>query len=256
MAVKLHVVSDLHLGQAGLALPPTDADLIVLAGDIARPPEAVAWACRLGKPVLYVPGNHEFYGGSLEGRIAELRALTAGTPVRLLHDEEVLIEGVRFLGTPLWTEFRLPELGSDSNFDAAVQAATSFMRDFSRIRLREGDDALLRAADCAAMFRRHAQWLRERIARPHAGPTVVISHHAPSLRSIHPRFAGSPVNLCFVSDAEHLLAGVDLWIHGHTHDSFDYQVGATRVLCNPRGYVREGVAENARFDAGLVVQLA
>lgn len=252
MALRLHVVSDLHLSQAGLALPATDADLIVLAGDIARPPEAVAWAAALGKPALYVPGNHEFYGGSLQGRIAELRALTEGTPVRLLHDEEVVVDGVRFLGTTLWTEFRLPTLPQR---EAAIQAATSFMRDFARIRLREGDDALLRADDCAALFRGHSQWLRERLAQPHPGPTVVISHHAPSMRSIHPRFAGSAVNLCFVSDAEDLLQGADLWIHGHTHDSFDYRVGATRVLCNPRGYVREGVQENARFDPALVVEV-
>ena len=250
MALKLHVVSDLHLSQAGLELPATDADLVVLAGDVARPSDAVAWASGLGKPVLYVPGNHEFYGGSLEGRLAELRALTRGTPVRLLHDEEIVIEGVRILGTTLWTEFRLPDLPQQA---VAERAATSFMRDFARIRLREGEEALLRADDCTALFRRHSQWLRGRLAQPHAGPTVVISHHAPSMRSIHSRFAGSAVNLCFVSDAEHLLQGVDLWVHGHTHDSFDYRVGATRVVCNPRGYVREGVQENARFDPRLVV---
>jgi hypothetical protein len=215
----------------------------------------VAWATGLGKPALYVPGNHEFYGGSLEGRLAELRALTEGTPVRLLHDDEVVIAGVRILGTPLWTEFRLPGLEPEAGLPAAVQAATSFMRDFSRIRLREGEDALLRADDCAALFARHSRWLRERLAQPHPGPTVVISHHAPSMRSIHPRFAGSPVNLCFVSDAEHLLAGADLWIHGHTHDSFDYRVGATRVVCNPRGYLREGVQENALFDPALVIEV-
>jgi predicted phosphodiesterase len=253
VALKLQIVSDLHLSQGGLELPATQADVIVLAGDIARPREAMAWATSLGKPALYVPGNHEFYGGSLEGRLAELRALCAGTPVRLLHDEEVDIGGVRILGTTLWSEFRLPGLGQR---EAAVQMATSFMRDFQRIRLREGDDALLRADDCAALFQRHSTWLRERLARPHAGPTVVISHHAPSVRSIHPRFAGSAVNLCFVSDAEHLLQGVDLWVHGHTHDSFDYRVGGTRVLCNPRGYVRDGVQENARFDPGLVVTVA
>jgi predicted phosphodiesterase len=250
MALKLQIVSDLHLGQAGMELPATNADVIVLPGDIARPREAVAWAAGLGKPVLYVPGNHEFYGGSLEGRMAELRALCDGTPVRLLQDEEVEIGGVRILGTTLWTEFSLPTLPQR---EAATQAATSFMRDFARIRLREGEEALLRADDCAALFRRHSGWLRARLARPHAGPTMVISHHAPSMRSIHPRFAGSPVNLCFVSDAEHLLQGVDLWVHGHTHDSFDYRVGATRVLCNPRGYVREGVQENASFDPAMVV---
>src|SRR5512143_2492902 len=77
--VRLHVVSDLHLGVSGFDLPDTTADVIVLAGDIARPPDACAWARRLGKPVIYVAGNHEFYGGSVDGTIAALRAHSAGT---------------------------------------------------------------------------------------------------------------------------------------------------------------------------------
>jgi len=250
MTLKLQIVSDLHLSQAGLELPRTGADVIVLAGDIARPREAIQWARTLPAPVLYVPGNHEFYGGSLDGTIAQLRDLCAGSNVRLLHDEEVRIDGVRILGSTLWSEFQLPDLADQ---DAAEQAATTFMRDFQRIRVREADEALLRPADWAARFRQHAAWLRARLGEAHAGPTVVISHHAPSMRSIHPRFAGSPVNLCFVSDAEHLLEGADLWVHGHTHDSFDYRVGATRVLCNPRGYARDGVPENRDFDPGLLV---
>ena len=95
------------------------------------------------------------------------------------------------------------------------------------------------------------------LATPHAGPTVVITHHAPSRKSIHPRFERSLVNPCFVSDAERLLDGTraGLWIHGHTHDSFDYVVNGTRVLCNPRGYAKNGVNENDRFDPDLVVEV-
>ncbi|HEX2198141.1 MAG TPA: metallophosphoesterase, partial [Burkholderiales bacterium] len=80
--------------------------------------------------------------------------------------------------------------------------------------------------DSAALFARNAAWLERKLAEPHAGPTVVITHHAPSPGSIHPRFAGSLLNACFVSDAEHLLEGsrCQLWVHGHTHDSFDYRV--------------------------------
>jgi Icc-related predicted phosphoesterase len=131
------------------------------------------------------------------------------------------------------------------------------MRDFQRIRLHEGADTLLTPEHSAALFQRHAHWLQQRLAESHAGPTVVITHHAPSPRSIHPRFAGAPVNVCFVSDAEHLLGAnrVQLWVHGHTHDSFDYDVAGTRVVCNPRGYLREGQQENARFDPALVIEL-
>src|SRR5688572_2495880 len=96
--MKLNVLSDLHLSRGPLPVPQNDADVVVLAGDIARPAEAMAWASGFAKPVLYVPGNHEFYGGSIEGTIAELKRLSAGTSIRVLHDEEVTIEGVRFLG--------------------------------------------------------------------------------------------------------------------------------------------------------------
>ena len=86
---------------------------------------------------------------------------------------------------------------------------------------------------------------------------MVVTHHAPSPRSIHPRFEGSLLNGCFVSDLEHLMGAprVRLWIHGHTHDSFDYTVRGTRVLCNPRGYMLQGVGENAAFDPALVVEV-
>ena len=85
----------------------------------------------------------------------------------------------------------------------------------------------------------------------------MITHHAPSRQSIHPRYADSLLNACFVSDAEHLVSGerAQLWIHGHTHDSFDYVVHGTRVVCNPRGYAKNGVNENPHFDPNLIVEV-
>jgi predicted phosphodiesterase len=251
--MKLNVLSDLHLSQGELAPPVNDADVVVLAGDIARPPEAVAWASRLGKPVLYVPGNHEYYGGSIDGAAAQLKRLCEGTLIHLLNDATVLIGNVRFIGSTLWTDFRL--FGDER--EAATQEALRFMRDFSRIRMHEASQDLFTPGDAASLFQRHAAWLAAELARPHDGPTVVITHHAPSRASIHPRFEGSLLNASFVSDAEYLLDGTraQLWIHGHTHDSFDYVVKGTRVVCNPRGYARDGVNENAAFDPNLVLSV-
>lgn len=255
MGLKLQIVSDLHLSQAGFALPATDADAIVLAGDVARPKDAIAWARALPKPVLYVPGNHEFYGASLPSTRALLHELAAGSHVHVLDDRAIVFDGVRILGSTLWTDFLL--FGAGEQRATAIEAATRFMRDFQRIRVRDDEDTLFTPDACAALFRQHADWLQGALAQPHDGPTVVITHHAPSPRSVHPRFTGSPVNACFVSQAEHLLGGdrVQLWVHGHTHDSFDYEVAGTRVLCNPRGYVRDGVTENAAFDPALVVSV-
>ena len=250
--MKLNVLSDLHLSQGELPLPENDADLVILAGDLARPARAVAWASRIRKPVLYVPGNHEFYGGSIEGTVAELKRLCAGTRTRVLDCEQAVLGGVRFLGATLWTDFMLG--GAGAARDAAMRAAERFMRDFSVVRI---GGAPFTPEASAGLFAQHAAWLEERLAEPHAGPTVVITHHAPSPRSIHPRFAGSPLNACFVSDAERLIDArrVQLWIHGHTHDSFDYRVAGTRVVCNSRGYASDGINENPSFDANLLVEI-
>jgi len=250
--MKLNVLSDLHIGVSPIETPLNDADIVVLAGDIAAPRQAAGWAVRLDKPVLYVLGNHEFYGGSIEDTAYELKRLCAGTRVHVLDDEALVIGGVRFLGTTLWTDFEL--FGDPEERTLAIHEAQRLMRDFSRIR---AGDAVFTPADSAARFARHAAWLEGQLHETHDGPTVVISHHAPSPRSIHPRFAGSPLNACFVSDAERLVDGnrVQLWIHGHTHDSFDYRLNGTRVVCNPRGYARNGVNENCRFDPNFTLEV-
>jgi predicted phosphodiesterase len=250
--MKLQVVSDLHLSVAGFDLPDTAADWIVLAGDVARPPEACAWARGLGKPVIYVAGNHEFYGGSIDGTLSALRAHSAGTEIHVLEADELIVEGVRFLGTTLWSDFSAVD---ESERAQAEEQAVAMIRDFSRIRASSAAERPFSPNDSIELFRRSAAWLQRKLDEPFDGPTVVVTHHAPSRQSIHPRFAGSPLNACFVSDAEWLM-GVErvvLWIHGHTHDSFDYTVAGTRVLCNPRGYAKNGVNENAAFEAGLVV---
>jgi predicted phosphodiesterase len=251
--MRLNILSDLHLGFGPFDTPQNDAEVVILAGDISRPREAAAWALRLDKPVLYVPGNHEFYGASIEGALAELKGLCAGTPVHVLDDDELVLGNVRFLGTTLWTDFEL--LGPGPARAAAMDEARRRIRDFTAIRIGDPDTRVFTPEDAADRFRRHAAWLDARLSAPHAGPTVVITHHAPSPRSIHPRFEGSNINACFVSDTRGLAGGdrVQLWVHGHTHDSFDYDLDGTRVVCNPRGYARGGVNENPRFDPHLTI---
>lgn len=253
--MRLHVLSDLHLSVAPLERPRVAADVVVLAGDIARPREAVEWARGFDAPVLYVPGNHEFYGGAIEDTVAELRALCAGTDVHLLERDEVRLNGVRFLGTTLWTDFRLH--GDGEARDAAMRLAQALIRDFSRIRRDAASAEPFTPGDSAELFDVQAAWLSERLAQPVACPTVVITHHAPSTRSVPARFADSPLTPAFASAAEHLVDGgrAVLWIHGHMHDSFDYVVHGTRVLCNPRGYAKSGVNENRDFDPTLTVEL-
>ena len=253
--MKLHILSDLHLSASAFEAPATDADVIILAGDIARPKDAIAWASAFTKPTLYVPGNHEFYGGSLASTVHELKQLCRGSNIQVLDNDAVVMNGVRFLGATLWTDFQL--FGEGEKRDLAVKEAMHFIRDFSRIRMDEASDALFTPVASAKQFALHANWLEEQLAEPFSGQTVVITHHAPSPKSIHPRFADSPLNACFVSDAVRLMDGkrASLWIHGHTHDSFDYVVNGTRVVCNPRGYAKDGVNENSKFDPAFVIDV-
>jgi predicted phosphodiesterase len=253
-AMKLHVLSDLHLSLAGMDVPDTDADVVVLAGDIARPDKACTWARQILKPTIYVAGNHEFYNGDLQGTLSELRD-RAGSNLHVLECDAWVFGGVRFLGATLWSDFRI--VADEETRAAAMAGAPRVVRDFQRISVDPAHSRAFTPQDSQDLFDRSAAWLDAQLQQPFDGPTVVITHHAPSTKSIHPRFEGSLLNGCFVSDLERLMGAerVRLWIHGHTHDSFDYTVRGTRVLCNPRGYVMQSVGENARFDPARVVEV-
>lgn len=253
--MRLNVMSDLHLSRGALVAPSVDADLVVLAGDVARPAQAIEWAKALGKPTLYIPGNHEFYGSSLPATVRELKQLAAGSAVSVLDNEEVVVGPVRFLGSTLWTDFLL--LGADEGRQEAERQALAFMHDFRRIQLDEQGPALFTPQDSAQLFQRNVAWLEGRLRTPWPGPTVVITHHAPSERSVAARFQGSALNACFASHLDRLLHAdlAGTWIHGHMHHSSDYRVGGTRVVCNPRGYAKDGVNENPEFDVNLIVDI-
>jgi len=126
-------MSDLHLSLAGMEVMDTDADVVILAGDVARPQEAAAWARRIGKPVVYVPGNHEYYHGDLRGTLAELRLCCTGSNVHVLECDSWTFGGVRFLGATLWSDFRI---FADHEIRAqAMATAVGRIRDFQRIAI-------------------------------------------------------------------------------------------------------------------------
>jgi predicted phosphodiesterase len=253
--MKIGVISDLHLSRGPQAPPVNDCAAYVLAGDIGRPVEAIAWARGLDRPVLYVPGNHEFYGSTLSSTTRELLRLASDSPIHILDNAECCIGGVRFLGSTLWTDFLLD--GPGAARDIAVQEALAKMHDFRRIFLDDEQQAVFTPLDAEALFARNAAWLQDRLQRTWPGPTVVITHHAPSARSVEPRFEGSPLNACFASRLDHLLGSdkAAWWIHGHMHHTVDYEVRGTRVVCNPRGYARDGVNENPLFDVNFSIEV-
>ncbi len=263
--MKIRVLSDLHLEfDRPASIPHVDADLVVLAGDIHNGGRGIAWAAQtFAGPVVYVAGNHEYYDGSLPAVRAELRAAAQATrgKVHLLDPGELVLgeHATRVLGATLWTDFTLYG-SSERDLQTSVFACQRVMTDFhGPIRVPEGAGARRFAPrDHLALHQADRAWLGEKLAQPFAGRTVVVTHHAPHPGSLAARFALDRVSAGFVTDLSDLLAaGVTLWVHGHTHDPFDYRVAGARVVCQPRGYVdsARGVAENPAFDWNYVVEL-
>jgi len=244
--MRIQLASDLHLDllaaawpQERLVAPAPGADVLVLAGDIDHGLRAIERFARWPVPVLYVAGNHEFYGGQWERLRAQLRRAAEGTAVRFLDNDTVTLGGVRFLGSTLWTDYT----SCGRSTAEAMAAAEAFLLDHRRIQTRSG---LFTPGQALDEHRRDRAWLARELAIAPGTPTVVVTHHGPHPSSIHPRFADSPINGAFVSDLTELVAQADLWLHGHVHDSFDYRVGRCRVVTNPRGY-----AQNRRDVASV-----
>ncbi|QTO20054.1 MULTISPECIES: metallophosphoesterase [Burkholderia] len=275
--MKIRVLSDLHL-ESNLpdAIPHADADLVVLAGDIHNHAEGLRWAAETfdpAVPVIYVPGNHEYYDGEFGALETAMRdAAHSLDNLHYLNNGVYVDPGQRFrvLGTTLWADFSL--FGQDEASQAgAIEAALRVMLDFKGlIQVTWPHDAALHEspgaperdfspADAIALHRQSRTWLETRLATPFAGKTIVVTHHAPHRRSLAERYATDLASAGFVTDmAELVRPPVDLWLHGHTHTSFDYVAdGGTRVVCNPRGYLhrRTGERENPAFAWDKVVEL-
>ncbi|OZB62762.1 MAG: metallophosphoesterase [Lysobacterales bacterium 14-68-21] len=257
--MKLLILSDLHLevwrDQAPLsAALRTRPDVVVLAGDIDTGARGIAWADTFFAdiPVVYVHGNHEAYGHRLDELQLALDVASQKTAhVHFLQMRELKLGSVRFLGCTLWTDFRL--FGDDQHAHA-VAACGEAMYDYERIHLASDGHRKLQPLDTEQLHLQHRDWLRSRLAEPFDGRTVVVTHMAPSTRSVTPEHADDMVSAAYASRLDDLVEQADVWIHGHMHDSLDYQLGRCRVLCNPLGYKnRVGQGENRCFRADLLV---
>ena len=249
--MKLHILSDIHLEFAPFEPPLTDADVVLLAGDVWVGARGVEWAARtFDRPVIYVLGNHEYYGGHFKNTLTKMKRVASGTNVHVLDGEGVTLDGVRFLAATLWTDFAIT-----GNPVLAQLEARQNMTDYRRIRAAAY--RRLRPSDTRADHLTARMFLQAALCERCEGPTVVVTHHGPARSSIAAAYRNprSHLSACYVSDLEVLIGPpVLLWVHGHTHFSFDYRLNGTRVVCNPRGYLP--YEPNAQFDPGLVVDVA
>lgn len=250
--MKIRTVSDLHFefhADAGETLASEvtstgerDFDVLVVAGDLTSSrllPHSVSLLCgKTKKPIVYVTGNHEFYGSNRENVVKTLRGMERLFPHFHYLDHEIFeLDGVRFLGTPLWFRkskaptWEMNDFSAIEKFGSWVYAENGRSREFLHDELEDLD--------------------------------VVVTHYLPAERSIHKDYKGSVLNPFFLCDMEGLIKTrrPQLWIHGHTHRSCDYEIHSdggfsvpapTRVVCNPYGYV--AIEENLEFDPMLTVE--
>ncbi|MFC5427258.1 metallophosphoesterase [Paraburkholderia denitrificans] len=268
--MKIRVLSDLHLEHDEPdTIPHAQADLVVLAGDIHNHALGLRWAAETFDPqvpVIYVPGNHEYYDGEFGALETAMRdAASTLDNVHFLNNA-VLTDPAgrwRVLGTTLWADFAL--FGADDATRAnAIAAAERVMLDFRgliQVSWPASTGAMARdftPQDSLALHAHARAWLEAELAKPFAGKTIVVTHHAPHRQSLAARYVDDPVSAGFVSDLDALVrTPVALWVHGHTHTCFDYTTHGTRVVCNPRGYRsrRTGLPENPAFAWDKIVEI-
>lgn len=258
--MRILTISDLHMDHRPDWTMPSewpDFDVAVFAGDIkGSPSEGMRWLRTVPGleycEIIFVAGNHEYYGRDIDEEEERAVEVANQTRIHFLNASTVpVIDGVRFVGATLWTDYLL--YGDRAK---AMEAAGYMMNDHRLIRRKwDGQIVTFRPRDALLRHECERAWIEGQLRTRHAGPTVVITHHGVGHESVHPRFAGNKVTPAFSSDLSELIEryAPELWIHGHTHDGFDYMMGKTHIVCNPKGYgpdVSRGFkrTENPIFD--------
>lgn len=260
--MRIWVFSDLHLQVSDLErhdiLPVIpDADLCIVAGDvvsgeIGRSMDWLGRKIRPRMPIIFVAGNHEFYRKSVDETVAAGHLSGAQNGIEFLDDEAVTIAGVRLFGSTMWTDFDVFAHGDGIARGTAMAYAGKMMTDYRLIWSRQSSRTRWTPLMSLQQHMASRMALENELASS-TPPTVVVSHHAPHPRSVAPEFAKDLLTPSFVSDLSVLIERYrpSLWVHGHTHTSFDYKVGETRLVCNPLGYRHERTG----FDPLKVVEI-
>lgn len=270
--MKLRIYSDLHhefytmTERAKMAdlipvMPDEDQQVFIFAGDVCvfeSPSTYVLFfeeICERAGAVVYVPGNHEYYGGSLvDGERKFFSHFRAPSNFHwLAGGNTVDVHGVTFAGETLWTNF--------NNSAADMITAQQFMNDYRKIRTGTADDAYARNINAQDIFQQH-QAAIERLAQNMPQNGVVVTHHSPSYLSVSDRYRGDMLNSSYATELGYWLMDLGvtpaLWVHGHMHNSVDYEWCGSRVVTNPRGYPKAGanrIFENRDYNAHLVVEI-
>ncbi|HZL41334.1 MAG TPA: metallophosphoesterase [Pseudolabrys sp.] len=252
--MRLQIFSDLHAD----VRPPKHievapgVDAVVVAGDTCEGAESafarLRQIVRAQIPIVMTLGNHEFYRRCWSEELALARSVAPLYGIHLLENDTVVLGNVRFIGATMWTDYAL--FGDATR---AMQAAAHGLNDHRLIKWRRDPWHRFRPQEALLLHKRSRAFIETALMTPFDGATVVVTHHAPHPISIHSRYESELLSAAYVSDLSAVIeAGWPAaWIHGHVHESFDYWVGTTRILCNPHGYG----SENPSFDPSLVVEI-
>lgn len=250
--MRIQVVSDLHLEFGDFDVKNGGADVLVLAGDILtakhlynkddgsdttnklfiRFRDFLRRVSKEFKWVVYVPGNHEYYGFKWTKTTTTLHKYCAQFPnVIFMNAEFFVLEDVTFIGGTLWTDF-------DRGNPLAVNMIQCGMTDYKAITQDISGYSKLQPKTVVDAHRAMLSLISGVASATHK--CVVVSHHAPSAKSVDPAYASSKLNYAYYSDLDNFISehpSIKLWIHGHMHDPADYTICGTRVVANPRGYI-------------------
>ena len=280
MTLKLRVMSDIHEEHSNgkYKFPHTNelqgkGEILILAGDSSHSRGIIKFIKQFEtsrfKKVLFVAGNHEFYGGYFHDTLKKLKKNFPvqnnrhENKINFLDNNEVIINDVSFLGCTLWSDFNK----GDPNY---IESARRFMNDYHVIKFDDSinrDDPLysygfdnFQPENAYNEFKRSIKFLEEKLKANYKAKkkkTVVITHMAPSSLSVAEMYKVAPyndLNGAYYSDLSEMILDYEpsLWFHGHTHTSFDYVIGKTRVICNPQGYFSY---PNPEFKKDLIIEI-
>ncbi|WP_198244451.1 metallophosphoesterase [methane-oxidizing endosymbiont of Gigantopelta aegis] len=274
--MKIYLTSDLHTEHAQEDFDPfhdypclqfntpDEADVIVLAGDIGNKTCGLEWASHRfkGKKIIYVAGNHEYYDADLN-ILEDLRSKAKELGIYFLENEAVIIEDVRFLGCTLWTNFN-----QYSRLETFM--AWKVMNDYYYITCKDWwenkqnkekalsimddkfgfDSELFSPVVAYCLHRKSVEWLEHKLNQPYEGKTVVVTHHAPTMNLTEDYAYGSHLEKFIKNRTDK----IDVWMHGHIHESEDSEIAGVRIVSNPRGYPLPGHLSES-FDEKKLIWL-
>jgi Icc-related predicted phosphoesterase len=268
--MRIKLVSDLHLEFSDIYIPnDKDYDVLILAGDILVIEKLELPGSEYGKRfreflqrvsgdfthVIYIAGNHEFYGGGrFHQGITDIRNYCQKnfTNVYFLEMETKIIDDVVFVGGTLWTDMNKGD-------PLTLHGVRDMMNDYRAIRNDQKGFVPLKPLDTVERHRKTLEYFRIVLDQNKDRRCVVVGHHTPSWQSCHEKYRGDFImNGAYHSSLEDFILDrpqIKLWVHGHTHDAFDYMIGDTRIVCNPRGYESYSGKEDTGWDPNIVLEV-